>query len=217
MLPIVLLTRPLADLRGFAARLGDVPVVISPILRIVPVDHDAAAAAAAPALVFTSRHAVAFGGPGRGRVAYCVGAGTAAMARKAGFRVIEGPGDAAGLIPLLRSADLPLLHLRGRYLARDLDVPGMVVYDQQPQALSEQAMAVLAGDRPVLLPLFSPRSARLVSRAAAGARAPLQAVAISAAVAAAWDGPRADMEIAAHPDADLMLAAINQLLLRERS
>lgn len=217
MPPTVLLTRPLADAHRFAARLADVPVVISPILRIVPVAFDRAAVEAGQALVFTSRHAVGFAGPGRGRIAYCVGSRTADDARAADFDVIEGPGDAEGLIPLLRRAEGPLLHLRGRHLARDLGVPGIVVYDQQFQPLDDQAKALLEGDQPVLLPLFSPRSARLVAQAARGRRAPLWLAAISPAAAAAWDGPRDDLEIADHPDADSVLAAINRLLLRERS
>ncbi|MFN3526395.1 MAG: uroporphyrinogen-III synthase, partial [Paracoccus sp. (in: a-proteobacteria)] len=62
--PPLLLTRPEPDSRRFAAMMPDWPVVISPILRIVPVPHDAAALARAEGLVFTSAHAVASAGPG---------------------------------------------------------------------------------------------------------------------------------------------------------
>ena len=63
--PVLLLTRPPQDSRRFAAMLPDWPAVISPILRIVAVDHDAAALRDAPGLVFTSAHAVPAAGPGR--------------------------------------------------------------------------------------------------------------------------------------------------------
>ncbi|TGN43606.1 uroporphyrinogen-III synthase, partial [Paracoccus liaowanqingii] len=65
--PPLLLTRPLSDSQRFAARMDGWPAVISPILRIVAVDHDPAALHAAAGLVFTSAHAVAAAGPGRGR------------------------------------------------------------------------------------------------------------------------------------------------------
>ncbi|WP_207103075.1 uroporphyrinogen-III synthase, partial [Paracoccus shandongensis] len=177
--PVLLLTRPQADSQRFAAMLPEWRAVISPILRIVAVDHDGAALRDAPGLVFTSAHAVGAAGPGRGRLALCVGGHTAQAARKAGFAVQVGNGFAESLLPLIRDAGVPLVHPHGRHLARELPVPGMVVYDQKALPLGDEARAVLAGDAPVVLPLFSPRSARLVAEAARGARAPLWPVAIS--------------------------------------
>ena len=133
----VLLTRPLPDARRFAAMLaGAAPnteVVISPILRIVPVAYDAARLADAAGLVFTSAHAVAAAGAGRGRPAICVGPRTAELARAAGFDVTEGRGDARGLIPLIRAAGVPLIYPHGRHLAQTLPVKGVTVSDQLPQ------------------------------------------------------------------------------------
>lgn len=214
--PILLLTRPDADSRRFAALLPDWRAVISPILRIVAVDHDGAALHRAPGLVFTSAHAVASAGPGRGRLAICVGGRTAEAARAAGFDVRRGGGSAESLLPLIAAAPVPLIHPHGRHLARDLPVPGLVVYDQQAQPLNDAARAVLAGDEPVVLPLFSPRSARLVADAVAGARAPLWVVAISPAALAAWNGPRAGQGVAEAPDAPAMIAAINRLPVAEQ-
>lgn len=217
MPPTVLLTRPQADSQRFAARLAGAAVVISPVLRIVPVAHDAARLAKAPGLVFTSVHAVPAAGPGRGRVAFCVGPRTAAVARAAGFAVTEGPGDAAGLAPLLAQAELPLIHPRGAHLARDLGVPGVVVYDQRPAALTDQARALLAGRAPVILPLFSPRSARLLAEQAWRAAAPLWLAAISATTDAAWDAPAAYRGIAAKPAAESMPQLVQGLIDREQS
>jgi len=203
MPPTILLTRPAESARRFAAELAalDLPVVISPIIEIVPVAHDGDAAAVAQGLVFTSAHAVPSAGAGRGRPAICVGPATAAAARAAGFRVTEGPGDAAGMMPMLADLGPGWLHLRGRHIARELPVPGLVVYDQRPVPLSGQALELLAGTGPVILPLFSPRSARLLAAAVAEARAPLWLVAISPAARDAWGGKAARIEVAPSPDA----------------
>lgn len=209
--PTLLLTRPQQDSLRFAALLPEWPAVVSPVLRIVPLDHDARALRDAPGLVFTSAHAVASAGPGRGRLALCVGGRTARVAQAAGFAVRAGNGRAEGLLPLIAAAPVPLIHPHGRHLARELPVPGMVVYDQQAVPLTGAAQRLLAGADPVVLPLFSPRSARLVAGATGAARAPLWPVAISAAAMAPWDAPADRSAIAAAPDAAAMAAAIRDL------
>lgn len=219
--PPLLLTRPAPDSRRFAALLPGWPVVISPILRIVPVPHDAAALAQAPGLVFTSAHAVAAAGPGQGRPAICVGGRTAQVAQAAGFRVTAGNGFADSLLPLIEAADTPLIHPHGRHLARRLPVPGVVVYDQQALPLSVQARALLAGPGPVILPVFSPRSAQLLGQAVAQAQAALWLVAISPAALAAWSEPApvrpARVIVARTPDAQAMGAAVRQIARAEQS
>lgn len=214
--PVLLLTRPAADSRRFAAMLPGWQAVISPILDIVPVGHDRDALRTAPGLVFTSAHAVPWAGPGRGRLAICVGGRTAEVAQAAGFAVQTGNGFAESLLPLIAIARVPLIHPHGRHLARALPVPGMVVYDQQARPLNDAALRVLAGDAPVVLPLFSPRSARLAADAATGAQAPLWPVAISPAAMAAWHGPRAGQAVADTPDARAMTAAIQRLPVAEQ-
>lgn len=217
MPPALLLTRPEPDSRRFAALLPEMRAVIAPILRIVPVAHDAARLAAAEGLVFTSAHAVAAAGPGRGRLAICVGARTAEVAAAAGFATQSGNGFAESLIPLIEAASVPLIHPHGRHLARRLPVEGMVVYDQQAQALNDAARALLRGAAPVILPLFSPRSARLVAAAVEGAPAPLWPVAISPAALAQWDGPAPRRAVAASPDLQGMADAVRALAAEEQS
>ena len=141
-----------------------------------------------------------------------------AAAREAGFAAIEGPGDAAGLTPMLTGLDNGWLHLRGTRVAAELPVPGIVVYDQQALTLSAEAVAVLAGAAPVVLPLFSPRSAALAATAAVGT-APLWIVPISAAAGAAWDRARpghaprlAGRLTAARPDAAAIRDAVARLV-----
>lgn len=214
--PVILLTRPAEDSRRFAALLPPWPVVISPILRIVPVAHDARRLETAGGLVFTSAHAVASAGPGRGRPAICVGARTGDVARKAGFDVSTGNGFAESLLPLIAAAPVGLIHPHGRHLARTLPVEGVVVYDQLEQPLNDAARAALDTDGTVILPLFSPRSARLVLGAVASARARLWPVAISPAAMAAW-GPADRHAIAATPDMQAMAAAIVGLVAAEQS
>ncbi|KIX16784.1 MULTISPECIES: uroporphyrinogen-III synthase [Paracoccus] len=214
--PILLMTRPGDDSERTAARIG-ADVIVAPILQIVPVDHDGAALARAPGLVFTSAHAVASAGPGRGRPAICVGERTGQVARDAGFAVIQGAGTADSLAPLIAASPVPLVHPHGRHLAQRLAVPGVVVYDQRPQPLTARARAALMGVRPVVVPVYSPRSARLLAGMAAGARAPLWVVAISDAAAAAWTAPAARRVVADQPSGRAMDAAIRAMLAAEQS
>lgn len=214
--PILLLTRPGDDSERTAARIG-ADVIVAPILQIVPVDHDGAALARAQGLVFTSAHAVASAGPGRGRPAICVGERTGEVARDAGFAVIQGAGTADSLAPLIAASPVPLVHPHGRHLAQRLAVPGVVVYDQRPQPLTARARAALMGARPVVVPVYSPRSARLLAGMAAGARAPLWLVAISDAAAAAWTAPAARRAVADQPSGRAMDAAIRAMLAAEQS
>lgn len=214
--PILLMTRPGDDSERTAARIG-ADVIVAPILQIVPVDHDGAALAQAPGLVFTSAHAVASAGPGRGRPAICVGERTGQVARDAGFAVIQGAGTADSLVPLIAASPVPLVHPHGRHLAQRLAVPGIVVYDQRPQPLTARARAALMGARPVVVPVYSPRSARLLGGMAAGARAPLWLVAISDAAAAAWTASAARRAVADQPSGRAMDAAIRAMLAAEQS
>lgn len=217
--PVLLLTRPEPASRRFAAEAAHLGLetIIAPILRIAPVGHDGKLLAQARGLVFTSAHAVPAAGPGRGRPAICVGPATAGAARAAGFEVTEGPGDALRMLPLLAGLDEGWLHPHGAHVAKRLPVPGMVVYDQLPQPLTEPALKALAGRAPVILPLFSPRSARLLSLRAAEARAPLWLVPISPAAEAEWRAAQARLAVAPTPDAAGILRAIATLLDRAGS
>lgn len=214
--PLCLLTRPESQSRAFAADLPGVEVLIAPILRIEALDFDAARAADAPGLIFTSVNAVPFAGPARGRPALCVGPQTACAARAAGFSVVEGPGDALGLLPLLKGRE-SWLHLHGLHRARVLPVAGLAVYDQIAQPLNPAAEAAIRGARPMIVPLFSPRSAGLLADALAKAKAPITTVAISARADAAYDGPASRRLLAASPDRAAMRKVIMSLAGTERS
>ena len=225
----LLLTRPKAAALRFADqvrdRIGsDIPVVISPLMEThwlspqVPLTgYDA--------LVFTSETGVkAFcrQTADRSALAWCVGDRTAKEARRAGFAVETGPGDAEGLASLMRErcAGAAVLWPCGMFRARDLAsllAPAEIrttvapLYSQDTLPLSEQALALLAESSPVLVPLFSARSARLFHDAAGQPCAPLWVAALSQAVADALQGLDCDrLAVAARPDADAMLSILQK-------
>lgn len=229
MTPAILLTRPKegADqfAKALAERFGDIHVVQAPVLRIEGTGA-AVDLSGDPALVFTSRHAVAaFAGayPAQGRLCYCVGAATGQAARAQGMRAVSADGNAADLADVIRqkAPQRPLLHLRGDHVASDLagelrasglSVQEVIVYRQVPVLLNDAALALLDRENPVIVPLFSPRSAAQLVTQHRG-RAPLWVAAISARVAEVAQGlPVATLCVADHPDAQAMLEAVAGLI-----
>jgi uroporphyrinogen-III synthase len=223
-LPTILLTRPEAQSRDFAAalraRIGpDISVIVSPVLEIVPVPFRLPVDPRF--LVLTSVHAAeAARRAGLAKLpAFCVGDRTAEAARAAGLLPQSAAGDAAALLALLKDARPkgPGLYIRGRHAASDLakdlvsagtDTHSVIAYDQSARPLSPEARAALGSSRPVILPVFSPRSSRLLAAEAAGATAPLDLIAISAAAAAPWEGRPVSLAIAAAPDGPAMEDAV---------
>ncbi|WP_372605047.1 uroporphyrinogen-III synthase [Actibacterium sp.] len=221
----LILTRPLAQSRDFAARFTarfpDVPVIVAPLMRIeagVPADPEGAAG-----IILTSVHAVA-AAQGWQVPAYCVGPRTTQAARAAGLNARDCGGDAEALIATIladRPAG-PLVHLHGEHTRGDvagrLTAGGIachdrVVYRQIAQDFDENARLALAGPGRILLPLFSPRSAALAGQACAGAHAEIALAAISAATRHAWTGPAPVAEaLAVRPDAEAMLEALAGLI-----
>lgn len=224
--PIVLLTRPEAQSARFAealhARMPGLGIVCSPLLspRFMPVTLPAERFAA---LILTSQTGAQAAGRLRAALpdrAYCVGASTAQTAQEAGFAALSAEGDAEALLALILAQPMaPLLHLRGREargdLARRLSAQGLptqelVVYAQEECPLTAEARTLLQGDRPVLAPVFSPRSAQILRAACAeaGARAPLTLIAMSPAVAEAAGTLAARVEVSPLPTGDSMLECV---------
>ncbi|MEM0937975.1 MAG: uroporphyrinogen-III synthase [Pseudomonadota bacterium] len=223
----LLLTRPAPASARFAAevegQLGAfAEVIASPILEIVPLVPFPGVPDGAT-LAFTSENAVRVAAPflsAPGRVVWCVGPRTAEAAREAGLVPKDAQGDAADLAALL-ATDAPrgdIVHLSGLHQAGDLvarlrraglAARRVAIYDQIARPLSEAALAAFDGGRPIILPLFSPRSARLLAGALPGRpRAPVAPVFFSQAVAAAW-GPKPPPGVTAEdPNADAMITAI---------
>jgi uroporphyrinogen-III synthase len=221
-MPVILLTRPADGAARFAKaltkRLGEAPIIISPILEITPTTAKPDLSDD-PLIVFTSRNGVAHCGfpPKPGQQALCVGDATAAMAQAAGFETRSASGDVEDLIRMLRdeAPKRPLLHLRGRHSAGDLvsrlrqsgiDAHETVVYDQAALALTDKARATLNGEGAVIVPLFSPRTAKEFSDKGPW-HAPLFVSAISAATADAAPAHPDKMQIASEPTQAAMVDA----------
>ncbi|MHA6346014.1 uroporphyrinogen-III synthase [Roseivivax sp. CAU 1761] len=228
MSPVLLITRPEPGGRDFLDRLalapGSAEVIDAPLLALAPEGPLPDLAGQWP--IFTSPGAVAafraLGGRGSGP-AYAVGDATAAAARAAGFAPRSAAGDAAALLALIRAEapTAPLLHLRGRHaagaLAARLAAAGIaareaVIYDQAMRPLGPRARAALAGPRPVVAPLFSPRTARAFALYAPFGAEVLVA-AMSPAVAAALGSAVPRCATAARPDAAAMAALTARLLV----
>jgi len=226
--PVLLLTRPRDAAARFLQSLDPSVAfepVISPLLQIT---HSGARHEGDPpgALVLSSENgAVAAGRMGfpAGLPAYCVGDRTSEAARQQGFAPQSAAGDAEALVDLLLSSKVPepLLHLRGehargdivaRLVAAGLRAGERVVYRQSVMALTEEARSALAGNRPVVVPLFSPRTAAILVRQGPFA-APLHVIALSQAVAdnAGCLAPLS-LRITDRPDAAAMAKGVAEAL-----
>lgn len=228
--PTILLTRPLAQSRRFADQVGG--AVISPLMLPEFLDP-ALPAGDFSAVILTSETGVQAArrisatGAVLPNLAYCVGNRTAQTARAAGFQALSAEGDASALLALIKARHTSgrLLLLRPEDAAGDLakdlnsariETVSVIVYRQKPQSLTAEAATLLQGDTAVILPVFSPRSARLVAaeiRRINGS-APLWLAALSPAVAQAFDFPADLIQIAARPDASAMLDMITAMQRR---
>lgn len=223
----IIITRPQAAGERLAKQLRDgvepgCAIILSPVIDIVAVPATLGQTRYRGAL-FTSAHGVTHAPNGIGPLpCWCVGDMTARAARDAGYEVKHSAPDAETLLTDITTAKIvgPLLHCRGAYarvdLAKRLTAIGiscddLVVYAQKSRALSAEARAALGGETPVILPLYSPRSAALVADQGPF-NAPITVIAISNAVASA--AARLDPKsviLADHPDGAAMLAAITDL------
>lgn len=225
----VLITRPEPAGARFAdqlrARWGcDVPIVLSPLMRIVGLDTTPGLEGIAT-LIFTSRAGVdAFArlDAERDIPCYTVGEATGQAARAAGLTVIATAPNTEALEQRMIADRTPgpCLHLRGDHVAGNIaahltsvgiETREQVIYRQDAVPLTKEAQALLRRENPVILPLFSPRSAGLFFQEQK-ACAPLLVATLSAKVAGKV--PKADvamLEVARHPDGDSMLEALDAL------
>ncbi|MFO1208171.1 MAG: uroporphyrinogen-III synthase [Amaricoccus sp.] len=228
----LLLTRPRAQSEAFAreveARMpGRFVAVVAPVIAIAPVAAEVELEGVG-GLVFTSANGVerfAALTAERGLPAWCVGAMTAAAARRAGFAARSAGGDVEALAAMLaaehRAEEGVLLHVRGRHAAGDLlgrlAAAGVAaraaeVYEQAPVPLPGEARALLAGGRADVVAFFSPRSAAAFAAEADGAGWNLAGAAAVSLSAAADAGLGAlgfgQRRVAAAPTREGMLEAL---------
>lgn len=223
----VLITRPEPEALALAdtlrARWGcGVKMVISPIMKIIwhEVDLDLSGIST---LIFTSRNGVDAFARLTGRrdlPCFAVGPATAEAAREQGMSAVACGGDVESVIDEITRAEPKgrLLHLRGEHaagnLASRLTAAGFetweaFLYAQEGCALSGEARALLDRRAPVLLPLYSPRSAALTF-CDMPETAPVFAVAISRNAADQVPPGRAEsVLVAERPDAQAMLEALD--------
>ena len=216
----LLLTRPEPQSRAFLAdceaRMGrELPSVISPVLRIVPLDFSRDPGSFATVIVTSSNAVASVGSRLAGAQVVTVGEKTAERARAAGAEARCLGDTVDGLLARIGEVAGPALYLRGahtrghlaeRARAAGVMVEEAVVYDQEAVDLSGEAQALLFSGQAVV-PLFSPRSASLVGRYPASEETRL--VAISEATAEAWTGPGV-LSIAERPDGAAMVAAVTE-------
>lgn len=224
MKPTLIITRPAPQAARFATQMktqwsGD--IIVSPLLEIAPID---AVPPIVNAYIFTSANGVAQTerlSLDTDLPAYCVGQKTADAAQNAGFRTVVGPGNAAGLIDTITNANTsgPLAMIRGTHARgnvasslqnRGIECADIIAYDQKPMQLNAAARAALSGKNPVVVCLFSPRTAALFADQGPFC-APLHLVAIS--TTALPDLTTVSHRIAVKPDGASMVDATRACLI----
>ncbi len=231
-LPVLLLTRPRQASESFARALENEGLrfrtVISPLIAI-EVTGPLPDARAARGLIFTSANGVSAWRDLGGRLdlpVYAVGRATAQVAQDAGMEPQSADGTVDDLFDWLvaRRPATPLVHLHGTNvrgnLAARLTEAGLtcrsaVIYDQPAQDLTAEARAALAGDAPVVAPVFSPRTAKLLARERANA--PLLVAAMSETVANALSSlHKQELIVVPRPESEEMKKAVARLLSQAR-
>lgn len=219
------MTRPRAQSIGFVDALPGglaerLAPIISPLIEIAPLD---AAVSVEPhdAVIFTSTNGVDCASPGQGQTAYCVGPATTQAALQKGWYARQCGETSAELVAYLKKLHpetriwhLAGVHTRGSVAQKlcdsGINVSHIPLYDQATPPLTVEALNVLKAEKPVILPLFSPRTATQFARQAPAATG-VHAISISEAVAE--NIARMQMEtqvIAGRPNAGSMVEAIEK-------
>lgn len=227
--PTIIVTRPEAQGMAFREeireRLGDrASCVLSPVLKIVhlPLEKDARLY---PTILFTSANGVrAFRAQATpsGQKAYCVGERTAEEARRVGFEAVTAGGNVDDLIDMVlhEAPPGPWLHVSGEHTRGNLadrlgrrghSTDQAIAYRQDPVELSFEALDAIRTQR-VVLPVFSPRTATLLSEMVPSDAPEPDVAAISAAAAERWRGPVRRLAIAAEPNSSAMLDILGMLV-----
>ena len=211
----ILITRPLRRAHKFSqalitrgVRKGD--IIHAPVIEIQPTPG-APDVRSFDGIICSSLYGVP--NQGHGLPFYCVGQSTAQAATQAGFHVRHVSATVAELKTVLENANLPnLLYLRGAYVTDRLEnlATSHVAYVQIPCPVSAQILDRIAEGGPVIAPLFSARSARLLfSQLRAGTN--LRPVVISHTVAQIAADAGYVGETAPHPTVDAMQIAVFRL------
>ena len=230
--PILVLTRPKSNALRFAdlcrAKLGDdVPIVIAPLMTIeaVPTEMDIDPS---KTFIFTSENGVKAANalwPDVHLKGYSVGDRTAEAGREVGYELTSAGGSVEELLSLILK-DAPstsLVHLRGADTRGDLALrlsdaghptSEAILYRQVQSEPTKELCALLSGEIPLIVPLFSPRSAAIFQEVAQAATAPLFLCAISENTRNEIRNLGRDCIVATTPDASAMVETISALVHR---
>ena len=176
----ILLTRPHDQALRFSedlVRLGVISknILVDPITKIEGVDV-LYNFSSVRGLLITSANAVTYLPAtlvGSKLPTFCVGGATTRAALKQGLMAQNLAATAQGLYNVLsgRQIEGPLLHLRGTHTTLDLEayfwdtsieVKNLIIYRQISQNLEPATYNLLRGIVPIVLPIFSSRSAKLL-------------------------------------------------------
>lgn len=227
----ILITRPQAQAIETAQTLTSKgwTVFIEPMLTIIPEDFPAFDPQSYQAVVFTSMNGVAAFArryPPCALPVYTVGAATGEAARAHGFTDVTSAGGTVETLNALLSglswpSDKPLLHLSGAVIAGEvtagrLQVARQVVYTAHAaNALTEDCLRILNGEGFEAVLFFSPRTASaftklLLEKGRKTAVSSTKALCIAdSVVKSLGDLPWQDIQVAASPDADSLLALLD--------
>ncbi len=226
----LLMTRPRQASQRFVAQLPvglqtQLEVIHTPLLQINPLNAEIDFHPYM-GVIFTSANGVASAGPPPAAIpAFCVGQRTTAAAEQAGWQAQLCGGSAAELVTHLcevRPA-APLLHLHGRHTRGDiaqtltaagLPCDGQVIYEQQLLSPSDEMKQKISEQTSVIVPLFSPRTARHFASLGLD-QMNLSLIALSQAVAAEVKGLHyKDLQVSKTPDARNMAVMVRDAAVR---
>ena len=175
---VLLMTRPQDAAQRFVAALPDrltagLQVIYAPLISVMSLSK-VINLDGGEAVIFTSANGVLVAAEtlsGVGMPAYCLGQRTTLMARNAGWKAEFCGKNADEFVAdlLQRRPAGKLLHLRGQHsrgnVAERLNAAGLncreqVIYDQSLLTLTAEALSALSAPSEVVVPLFSPRTAR---------------------------------------------------------
>jgi uroporphyrinogen-III synthase len=219
----LLISRPKDDAealkRAVLAQNSAVHVILAPAIEITPVPYDAKFDGF-DAIILTSKHATAAAAKiAPGTTVLCVGDSTAQTARSLGLNAVSAGGTSKDLMALAQGKGFGcVLYLRGKHVHEDLELElnliglktkSRVVYRQDPCKLSDEVIQDLARATTLLVPVYSTRSARILSENLDEYDGAITLVAISKSAADGWVGPKIHQTIYAKaPNSKAMMAAI---------
>lgn len=221
--PTVLISRPKDDAERLKkAILSTYPaaqIIMAPAISIISVPFERPSTIF-DAVVMTSKHAIhAAVNIAPQTPAICVGDATARAARAAGLTALSAKGTAQDLLDLVRKSNVSkVLYLRGQYVQKNLEselnlagieTESRIVYQQNANEFSAQALQDLSASPALLVPIYSARSALIVSQNLIDFKGEITVVAISKPAAQGWSGLKMDKIVYADaPNSRAMLVAI---------